>query len=133
MLITVKCGHCFRKTGDLFKEKSTLVKYSEITEFSIAACGRPIKQESLPLCSAMTFHNATKGKYRHCVCPLELALGKCWLNRWMKGKFLLERTAVLNSVSFRDMLQLSSSFNNLDFKLKYQYTQRKIKKELFGS
>lgn len=48
----------------------------------------------------------------------------------MKGKFLLERTAVLNSVSFRDMLQLSSSFNNLDFKLKYQYTQRKIKKEL---
>lgn len=69
MLITVKYGHCLRKTGGLFKEKkSTVVRYSEITEFSIAACRRPIKQESLPLRSAMTFHNTTKGKYRYCAC-----------------------------------------------------------------
>jgi len=53
-----------------------------------------------------------------------------WIQRlkvWMRGKVLLNRTAVLNSVSFRDVLQLSSSFNNLDFKIRYQYIQRKVK------
>lgn len=45
----------------------------------------------------------------------------------MGGKVLLNRTAVLNSVSFRETLKLSSHFNNLDFKIRYQYIQRKIK------
>lgn len=34
------------------------------------------------------------------------------------------------SVSFRDMLQLSRSLNNLSFKRSYQYIQRKIEDQM---